>query len=191
LTVPVLRFSRDQRGYEHFCLVQPTGRQGKPRPRIFYWFRTPPNVRVGRRLFEADTRRALEAEFPAMTFKWDELLATPIPPPDTSERWRERRRLERTAKAATRSKSDLRREDEVAEPVAAGLQGAEAEPVAAGVAVDVTAGTPPAGAHRRRRRGLRNRRPMDARRVGAGDATAEAAEPQEPVAGRGLGDDDG
>jgi hypothetical protein len=190
VTVPVLRFSRDKRGYEHFYLVQPIGRQGRSRPRILYWFRTPPNVRVGRHLFEDDTRRALETRFPDMTFEWDKLLATPIPPPDTSERWRERRRLGRTAKAATRFESDQPGEDEAAEP-AVGLGAPEVEPVAARAAVDVPADAPPARAQRRRsRRGRRDRRPTDARRVGANDAAAGAAEPQEPVADRGLSDRD-
>jgi hypothetical protein len=187
LTVPVLRFSRDKRGYEHFYLVQPTGRQGEVRSPILYWFRTPPNVRVGRHLLDDDTRRAIETRFPDMTFEWDKLLATPIPPPDTSERWRERRRPGRAAKAATRFGSDQPGEDELA----AGLGAPEAESVAAGAAIDVPVVTPPADARRRRsRRGRRTRRQTDARRVGVNDATAEAAEPQEAVADDGDRDHD-
>jgi len=131
-----------------------------------------------------------------MTFEWDKLLATPIPPPDTSERWRERRRSGRTAKAATRFESDQPGEDEAAES-AVGLgalepgMAAEVEPGAAGGGGVVPADAPPARAHRRRSRGgRRNRRPTDARRVGADNANAKAAEPQKPAADRGLSDRD-
>src|SRR5438132_13904201 len=92
------RFSRDKRGYEHFYLVEPTtNRRGKSRPRILYWFRTPPNVKVGREPFAEHVRRALEAQNPGVAFDWDTLMATPVPAPDT-ERWRERRRAERAAR---------------------------------------------------------------------------------------------
>ena len=68
--VAFLRFSRDKRGYENFYLVQPTNRRGKSRPRMLYWFRTPPNVKVGREPFDPDVRRALEAQNPDVTFDW-------------------------------------------------------------------------------------------------------------------------
>jgi hypothetical protein len=98
--VPFLRFSRDKRGYEHFYLVQPTSaRRGKERQRILYWFRTPPNVKVGREPFAEHVRRALEAQYPGVRFDWETLVATPIPPPET-EHWRERRRAERAARQA-------------------------------------------------------------------------------------------
>lgn len=93
-----LRFSRDKRGYEHVYLVQPLGRRGKSAPRILYWFRTPPNVKVGREPFDESVRRSLEARYPDLSFNWPKLVATPLPPPDT-EKWRERRR-ERAARRA-------------------------------------------------------------------------------------------
>ena len=89
-----LRFSRDKRGYEHFYLVQPSNR-GKSRPRVLYWFRTPPGVKVGRTPFDPDMRRALEAQNPDVEFDWEAITHTPIPPPVEPERWRERRRVER------------------------------------------------------------------------------------------------
>ena len=89
-----LKFSRDKRGYEHFCLVQPPNR-GKGRPRVLYWFRTPPGIRVGRSPFDPDVRRALEAQNPDVAFDWKAITHTPIPPPVEAEQWRERRRLER------------------------------------------------------------------------------------------------
>jgi hypothetical protein len=96
-----LRFNRDTRGYEYFCLVQQTtNRRGKVRPRLLYWFRTPPNVKVGRQPFDDAVRRALEAQNPDIHFDWQAILDTPIPPPVEPERWRERRRFERAARQA-------------------------------------------------------------------------------------------
>jgi hypothetical protein len=101
-----LRFTRDKRGYEHFSLVQPTtNRRGKVRTRILYWFRTPPNVKVGREPFDEPMRRALEAQNPDITFDWQRIVETPIPSADT-EKWRERRRLERAERAARQADED-------------------------------------------------------------------------------------
>ncbi len=96
-----LRFNRDTRGYEHFYLVQQTtNRRGKVRPRLLYWFRTPPNVKVGRQPFDDAVRRALEAQNPDIQFDWQAIIDTPIPPPVEAEPWRERRRFERAARQA-------------------------------------------------------------------------------------------
>jgi hypothetical protein len=98
--VAFLRFSRDKRGYEHFYLVEATtNRRGKTRARVLYWFRTPPGVKVGREPFDADVRRALEAQNPGVAFDWQKIVETPIPSADV-ERWRERRRQEKAEKAA-------------------------------------------------------------------------------------------
>src|SRR3954470_8126298 len=95
-----LRFSRDKRGYEHFYLVQPTtNRRGKVRTRILYWFRTPPNVKVGRQPFDEALRRSLEAQNPGVAFDWQQIVETPIPSAD-SEKWRERRGQERVGRGA-------------------------------------------------------------------------------------------
>src|SRR5262245_25045815 len=92
-----LRFTRDKRGYEHFYLLQPSHR-GKTPARVLYWFRTPPNVKVGREPFDERVRHELEAQNPDVTFDWRKILETPIPSAD-AEKWRERRRAERAAKA--------------------------------------------------------------------------------------------
>ncbi len=95
-----LRFHRDKRGYEHFYLVEPTtNRRGKVRPRVLYWFRTPPNVKVGRGPFDEDMRRELESQNPTVAFDWRKITETPIPSADV-ERWRERRRQEKAERAA-------------------------------------------------------------------------------------------
>jgi hypothetical protein len=64
-----------------------------------YWFRTPPDVRVGRQPFDEAVRRALEAQYPDVRFDWRQILETPIPSAD-AEKWRERRRAERSERAA-------------------------------------------------------------------------------------------
>ena len=97
--MPFLKFTRDKRGYENFYLMQPAAR-GKSRPRLLYWFHTPPNVRVGRTAFDPEVRRTLEAQNPDVAFDWTAIVETPIPPADT-ERWRERRRVERAMRAAS------------------------------------------------------------------------------------------
>ena len=85
--------------------MQPSSaRRGKSRPRILYWFRTPPNVKVGREPFAEYVRRALETQNPDVRFDWDALVATPIPPPET-DRWRERRRAQRAAKRVAEAES--------------------------------------------------------------------------------------
>lgn len=116
-----LRFTRDKRGYEHFFLVQPTtNRRGKVRSRVLYWFRTPPNVKVGREPFDEELRRTLEAQNPDVTFDWQKIIDTPIPSADT-ERWRERRRVERAERAARRTDADQEKTDadqETAAPTA-------------------------------------------------------------------------
>jgi hypothetical protein len=102
--VTFLKFSRDKRGYEHFYLVHQTIRRGGPRNRVLYWFRTPPGVKVGRAPFDDDVRRALEKQNPHVSFDWQKLLDTPIPPPaPDTERWRERRRIDREMKHAALS----------------------------------------------------------------------------------------
>jgi hypothetical protein len=101
--VPYLKFSRDRRGYEYVSIVEPgAARRGKPsRPRVLFWFRTPPQVKVGRLPFTDEVQRAIEAQYPKLRFDWPRLLATPIPPPD-AEHWRERRRAEKAARQAAR-----------------------------------------------------------------------------------------
>src|SRR5262245_56462010 len=102
-SVAFFRFSRDKRGYEHFYLVEPvTNRKGKSRPRVLYWYRTPPNVKVGRAPFDDEVRRTLETQYPGVTFDWTKIVEAPIPSAD-AEKWRERRRTERAERVGRRS----------------------------------------------------------------------------------------
>ena len=51
--MPYLKFSRDKRGYEtsRSSSPAPDDRGKPPRPRLLFWFRTPPQVKVGREPF--------------------------------------------------------------------------------------------------------------------------------------------
>jgi hypothetical protein len=203
--VAFLKFSRDKRGYEHFYLVHPSGR-GK-RPRVLYWFRTPPNVKVGRAPFAADIQRALEAQNPDVAFDWAAIVKTPIPPPAETERWRERRRVERALRAAGEA-------DEAAAPVGLEEGRAEAAPAPAALVIEAPAGAsavevaqPPAAAtpepasnvspggdrgrprrRRRRRRGGRREQEVhgvqevqQVQGVQAGQVVQEPRDPEEGV----------
>ena len=78
--MPYLRFSRDKRGYENTYVLHAGGTGGKSRPRMLYWFRTPPNVKVGRLPLDAEAIRAVEVHNPDVTFDWNKMLkvrATP------------------------------------------------------------------------------------------------------------------
>jgi hypothetical protein len=123
------RFSRDKRGYEYFYLVEPvTNRRGKTRQRVLYWYRTPPNVRVGRAPFDEDVQRALETQYPDVTFDWRKIVDAPIPSPDV-EKWRDRRRAEKAEKAA-RQLAVSRAAEERVEAAEPGEEGAEAKTLA-------------------------------------------------------------
>jgi hypothetical protein len=185
--VPFLKFSRDKRGYENYSLFD-----GKGRPRLLFWFRTPPQMKLGRAPFSDEVRARVEAQNPGVFFDWARIMATPIPSPDV-EHWRERRRAEKAAKRAARES------DGESEPEAVAETGAESGPV--GVADEVTsaredgdavvaaveAETPAAASdvqnvapgHRRKRRRRRGRRgggnPAGAPVTGAVTDVAEAA----------------
>ena len=189
--MPFLKFSRDKRGYEHTYLMHAVARRGKPaRTRILYWYRTPPGVRVGRLPFDDEVRRTIEARNPGVVFDWDALASTPIPPPDNTEHWRERRRLEKAAKQARRQE-EAEEAIESADPLES-EPGPEREPsiesgegdaeVALAEAPDPSVqatqrATPPGGARRRRRRGGRRRGAGAASENGA-SASTESTGPE-------------
>jgi hypothetical protein len=87
-----MRFSRDQRGYEHTYVLHTSRGQGRQEPRILYWFRTPPHVRVGRAAIDEEAIRLLEDAHPDVQFEWSRMLkAQPPPPPPPEEHGRRRR----------------------------------------------------------------------------------------------------
>ncbi|MBI3493421.1 MAG: hypothetical protein HY047_16815 [Acidobacteria bacterium] len=170
-----LKFSRDKRGYERFALVQPTtNRRGATRPRLLYMFRTPPDAKVGREPFDEAIRRALETQYPDVSFDWRKILETPIPSADV-ERWRERRRAERAARQAAAVEVGVMD----AEPPAtteAPPGSDRAEMPSSGDAAAGPAESPPADdrATRRRRRRRRGRRGRADALAGSLPASAES-----------------
>lgn len=151
---------------------------------MLYWYRTPPGVRLGRQPFDPDVQKLIEQQNPGVTFDWDTIVNTPMPPPDMTEYWRERRRQEKAAKQERRAAEAAEVADPEEQAVEAsadpgepesstGPEGAEdsgaaeSQPVIEASAESGTestdAGVPADGANgparkRRRRRGGRRRR---------------------------------
>jgi len=97
-----LRFTRDKRGYETTSLVHTSRRGGKSRPRILYWFRTPPGVKVGRPALDEAAIRWIEEHNPDIEFDWPKILeAQPsaAPPPEDTRNRRGRRDRPRPERA--------------------------------------------------------------------------------------------
>lgn len=75
-----VRVERDQRGYETTRLLH-SSRPGD-RPRVLYWYRTAPGVRVGRSPLDEEAIRTIEERHPDIEFDWPQLFeeASNIPP---------------------------------------------------------------------------------------------------------------
>ena len=194
--MPFLKFSRDKRGYEHFSLVEPiAGRTGR-RPRILFWFRTPPQMKIGREPFTEEVRRAIETRNPGLKFDWAKLMATPVPAPDV-EHWRERRRAERAARDAARepepedadaaASRDVAAEDALVRGEGADLQAEATSPASDGdehppttapaAAGDVQPASPASIAPRRRRRRRGHRKPRSQAETTLGSVAPNAPGP--------------
>lgn len=78
--MPFLRVTRDQRGYETTFLLHAAYAGG--RPRVLYWYRTAPGIRVGRSPLDEDAIRAIEDRYPDLDFDWPSLIeqSTLLPP---------------------------------------------------------------------------------------------------------------
>jgi hypothetical protein len=90
-----MRFSRDRRGYEHTYVLHAARGQSRQEPRILYWFRTPPHVRVGRAAIDEEAIRLLEETHPDVSFEWSRMLKAqppPAPPADEFPRQRTKQR---------------------------------------------------------------------------------------------------
>ena len=86
--MPFLRFSRDTRGYENTYVLHGFRSGERAGPRLLYWFRTPPNVRVGRLPLDETAIRAIEESNPELTFDWTKMLKVKaqLPPAPSSAR---------------------------------------------------------------------------------------------------------
>lgn len=80
--MPYLRYSRDKRGYEHTYVLH--GSRAGGRPRILYWFRTPPHVVVGRDALDEEATKAIEASHPGLDFDWSKMRRERPKPPSRS-----------------------------------------------------------------------------------------------------------
>ena len=67
-------------------------RRGKPRPRILYWFRTPPGVRVGRSALDPEAIKLIEEHNPDVEFDWTRILKGEVPERRPKDRERQEER---------------------------------------------------------------------------------------------------
>ncbi len=95
-----VRVARDQRGYETTVLLH-FPRPGD-RPRVLYWYRTAPGVRVGRAPLDEEAIRIIEERHPDIEFDWPQLFeeASNIPPDVERRPERPRRKPPRPKEAA-------------------------------------------------------------------------------------------
>ncbi len=86
--MPYLRLTADRRGVEHTFLLH-VAAPGE-RPKVLYWYRTVPGVKIGRPALDDAAMRALEEQYPHIDFDWPYILdvgtmtpvevEAPIPP---------------------------------------------------------------------------------------------------------------
>ncbi|MDP6373089.1 MAG: hypothetical protein QF634_11320 [Vicinamibacterales bacterium] len=202
--MPFLRFARDSRGYVSTFLVHTVGSGRSSRSQLLYWFRSPPNVQVGRPALDDATIASIEAAYPEIAFDWPDLLSQ-RPPPAEAERWANRRRRpsvpaskEAASRRAARAAAEaaVREEAKAAEPAVAEAEPAvraqpdgttasdEGAAMADAPSADTKVSPEPRKRRRRSRRGgaRRTRR----RRLGAGQTGADGS--TQPVDGGGTVD---
>lgn len=71
--MPFLRLTRDRRGIEHTFLLHAAS-PGE-RPRVLYWYRTAPEVLIGRAALDEEAIRTIEEQHPEIEFDWPAILA--------------------------------------------------------------------------------------------------------------------
>lgn len=116
--MPFLKLTRDRRGFEHTYLLHADG-PGE-RPRILYWYRTAPEVAIGRPALDEEAIRQIEDQHPLIDFDWPAILALrdAMPPeeevvPEGRDARRDRRSERREEwreewRDRTRARSDTR-----------------------------------------------------------------------------------
>ncbi len=166
--MPFLRFSRDKRGYANTYLCHTFRQDGAVRMRVLYWFRTPPDIEVGRPALDAGAMRDIEASNPGLTFDWDEILKAKPPPvpqerPGGERRERRPRRRGRAASPGDGTSAGAAGAGEPPSPRASSGGAVDARPAGAAPAAGEPTVEPdePAAASgaRRRRRRRRGRGP--------------------------------
>ena len=86
--MPFLRLARDERGYETTMLLHVP--HGDQRPRVLYWYRSAPGIRVGRPALDEDAIRTIEEQHPEIEFDWPHILEVGTAMPIEVERRPER-----------------------------------------------------------------------------------------------------
>ncbi len=192
--MPFLRFSRDKRGYANTYLCHTFREDGALRMRVLYWFRTPPDIDVGRPALDADAIRDIEASNPGLTFDWDEILKAKPPPDrdldgrDGRERRSRRRGRGASARGGAAAAEPPRTQERPPTPAAggggaSGAAEAGARSAAGGrpAAPDGAADAPVPRPGRRRRRRRRRGGGRGDERPAPADAAAGAAPPAAPA----------
>ena len=89
--MPFLRLTRDRRGFEHTFLLHADA-PGQL-PRVLYWYRTAPDVLIGRPALDEEAIRSIEEQHPHIEFDWPAILALreAMPPEEEAEPIREPR----------------------------------------------------------------------------------------------------
>lgn len=132
--MPFLRFTRDRRGYENTFLVDTVRRRGRERARVLYWFRSPPQVKIGRSAIDEAAIRLLEEEYPDVAFDWTRILEARMPEPEAEDprrmrpRGRGDRDRDREREGTRRDARPEPRPEPSPEPVAAVTSPAPPEP---------------------------------------------------------------
>ncbi len=120
--MPYLRLTADRRGFENTFLLH-VAAPGEA-PRVLYWYRTAPGLRIGRPALDDAAMRMLEAQYPDIDFDWPYILdmgtmtpvevEAPIPP-----RRRKPRRAESDEEADAASEPPAALDDELPPPAPA------------------------------------------------------------------------
>ena len=101
--MPFIRYARDKRGYESTFVMHAYRAAWTSRARVLYLFRSPSDLKVGRRPLDAEVMEALEHTHPDLAFDWPTLLREPGLPESTFAIARRDRRA--SAMAAGRNPS--------------------------------------------------------------------------------------
>jgi hypothetical protein len=81
--VPFLRLTRDRRGVEHTFLLH-TATPGE-RARVLYWYRTAPDVLIGRPALDEEAIRTIEEQHPEIEFDWPAIPRCEAMPPEEEQ----------------------------------------------------------------------------------------------------------
>jgi hypothetical protein len=124
-----LRLTRDRRGYENTFLLH-ADRPGE-QPRVLYWYRTAPGVRVGRPPLDEDAIRTIEEQHPEIEFDWPQILEVgAITQPEEEERpLRQKRRPARDQGPGVRDQAASRDQAAARDPVDTRERPEKPEPV--------------------------------------------------------------